>query len=147
MTDSASAPPASAARTVSLPVCLRAVFRVVRWLNQSTVCGALSDGDERFPRPKGELCECKDGWGGINCNRTSAHDPLACVARQHTRSLQGRPRMRRIPPSLRRRQRNQRRRRRERNGLLQGRFGRRAKLSDVRRYKYSPFLSSFLLVY
>ncbi|KAK4685767.1 ATP-binding cassette, subfamily G (WHITE), member 2, partial [Tremellales sp. Uapishka_1] len=32
------------------------------------LCGALTDGDERFPRPEGELCECKDGWGGINCN-------------------------------------------------------------------------------
>lgn len=32
------------------------------------VCGALTDGDERYPRPEGELCECKDGWGGINCN-------------------------------------------------------------------------------
>ncbi|WWC67467.1 uncharacterized protein I206_101375 [Kwoniella pini CBS 10737] len=32
------------------------------------LCGALSDGDERYPRPEGELCECKDGWGGINCN-------------------------------------------------------------------------------
>nr|XP_019047681.1 ATP-dependent permease [Kwoniella bestiolae CBS 10118]OCF26611.1 ATP-dependent permease [Kwoniella bestiolae CBS 10118] len=32
------------------------------------LCGALSDGDERYPRPDGELCDCKDGWGGINCN-------------------------------------------------------------------------------
>ncbi|ODO01783.1 hypothetical protein I350_06612 [Cryptococcus amylolentus CBS 6273] len=32
------------------------------------LCGALSDGDERFPREDGELCDCKDGWGGINCN-------------------------------------------------------------------------------
>nr|ODO01155.1 ATP-dependent permease [Cryptococcus depauperatus CBS 7855] len=31
-------------------------------------CGGLSDGDERYPRPDGEVCECKDGWGGINCN-------------------------------------------------------------------------------
>lgn len=34
----------------------------------SLVCGALSDGDERYPRPEHELCKCKDGWGGINCN-------------------------------------------------------------------------------
>lgn len=34
----------------------------------TAVCGALSDGGERYPRPAGELCECKDGWGGINCN-------------------------------------------------------------------------------
>jgi hypothetical protein len=32
------------------------------------VCGALTDGDERYPRPDGELCHCKEGWGGINCN-------------------------------------------------------------------------------
>ncbi|KAF3903928.1 hypothetical protein ABW21_db0203907 [Orbilia brochopaga] len=31
-------------------------------------CGALSDGRERFTRPKGEQCQCKDGWDGINCN-------------------------------------------------------------------------------
>lgn len=30
-------------------------------------CGALSDGDNRPPR-KGDSCQCKDGWGGINCN-------------------------------------------------------------------------------
>jgi hypothetical protein len=33
-----------------------------------SVCGSLADGDERYPRPEGELCECKPGWGGINCN-------------------------------------------------------------------------------
>ncbi|WVQ97528.1 hypothetical protein IAU59_004642 [Kwoniella sp. CBS 9459] len=32
------------------------------------LCGGLDDGDERYPRPEGELCECKEGWGGINCN-------------------------------------------------------------------------------
>ncbi|ORX36133.1 hypothetical protein BD324DRAFT_630290 [Kockovaella imperatae] len=32
------------------------------------LCGALSDGDQRYPREEGKLCECKDGWGGINCN-------------------------------------------------------------------------------
>lgn len=37
----------------------------------SPVCGALSDGDQRYPRPDGELCNCKDGWGGINCNGES----------------------------------------------------------------------------
>ena len=32
------------------------------------LCGSLADGDERYPRPEGELCDCNDGWGGINCN-------------------------------------------------------------------------------
>ncbi len=32
------------------------------------VCGALSDGDSRYPRPEGKECQCKDGWGGVNCN-------------------------------------------------------------------------------
>jgi hypothetical protein len=36
--------------------------------DSASVCGALTDGDERYPRPDGELCQCKDGWGGINCN-------------------------------------------------------------------------------
>lgn len=32
------------------------------------LCGALSDGDHRYPRLEGKECECKEGWGGINCN-------------------------------------------------------------------------------
>jgi ABC-type multidrug transport system ATPase subunit len=31
------------------------------------LCGALSDGKNRSPR-KGDTCECKDGWEGVNCN-------------------------------------------------------------------------------
>ncbi|KAJ8295972.1 ABC transporter G family member [Rhodotorula toruloides] len=31
------------------------------------LCGSLADGSERYPR-EGDTCECKDGWGGINCN-------------------------------------------------------------------------------
>jgi hypothetical protein len=49
------------------------------------VCGSLADGDHRYPRKDGELCKCKDGWGGINCNgewgrRTSVNqsDTLVC---------------------------------------------------------------------
>lgn len=36
------------------------------------VCGSLADADARYPRPEGELCECQDGWSGINCNGESA---------------------------------------------------------------------------
>ncbi|KAJ5895028.1 ABC transporter G family member [Penicillium taxi] len=31
------------------------------------VCGSLADGQNR-PQRKGQSCDCKDGWGGINCN-------------------------------------------------------------------------------
>ncbi|KAE8136216.1 hypothetical protein BDV38DRAFT_117026 [Aspergillus pseudotamarii] len=30
-------------------------------------CGSLADGHERTPRTD-KYCNCKDGWGGINCN-------------------------------------------------------------------------------
>lgn len=31
-------------------------------------CDSLADGDKRRLREAGQKCECKDGWGGINCN-------------------------------------------------------------------------------
>lgn len=30
-------------------------------------CGSLADGENRPPRT-GDKCDCKEGWGGINCN-------------------------------------------------------------------------------
>jgi hypothetical protein len=36
-----------------------------------TECDSLADGDKRRLRKDGENCECKDGWGGINCNGMS----------------------------------------------------------------------------
>lgn len=30
-------------------------------------CGSLADGENRPPRT-GATCDCKDGWGGVNCN-------------------------------------------------------------------------------
>ena len=34
-------------------------------------CDSLADGEERHLREDGKECECKDGWGGINCNGKS----------------------------------------------------------------------------
>lgn len=31
------------------------------------LCGSLADGKNRSPR-KGDHCDCKDGWEGVNCN-------------------------------------------------------------------------------
>jgi len=31
-------------------------------------CDSLAEGDHRRLREDGKSCECKDGWGGINCN-------------------------------------------------------------------------------
>lgn len=31
------------------------------------LCGSLADGKNRSPR-KGDYCDCKDGWEGVNCN-------------------------------------------------------------------------------
>ena len=31
-------------------------------------CDSLADGDQRRLREDGKTCECKEGWGGINCN-------------------------------------------------------------------------------
>ena len=33
-----------------------------------TECDSLADGVERHLREDGKECQCKDGWGGINCN-------------------------------------------------------------------------------
>lgn len=31
-------------------------------------CDSLADGEKRRQREDGKNCECKDGWGGVNCN-------------------------------------------------------------------------------
>ncbi|KAF4597755.1 (ABC) transporter [Pleurotus pulmonarius] len=31
-------------------------------------CDSLADGEQRRLREEGKPCDCKDGWGGINCN-------------------------------------------------------------------------------
>lgn len=36
-------------------------------------CGSLADGHERTPRTD-KYCNCKDGWGGINCNVCQSDD-------------------------------------------------------------------------
>jgi len=54
-------------------------YSIRRRAKLMTVCGALTDGDERYPRPDGELCHCKEGWGGINCNGRSAQSSNLAV--------------------------------------------------------------------
>lgn len=31
-------------------------------------CDSLADGEKRRQREEGHKCDCKDGWGGVNCN-------------------------------------------------------------------------------
>ena len=47
-------------------------------------CDSLADGEHRRPRDGNTPCECKDGWGGINCNGTrieslSSNSSLICI--------------------------------------------------------------------
>lgn len=48
-------------------------------------CDSLADGGERHLREDGRECECKDGWGGINCNGLS---PRYAVPRSYLITLQ-----------------------------------------------------------
>lgn len=41
--------------------------------NSSSECDSLADGQQRRLREDGKECECKEGWGGINCNGTSSY--------------------------------------------------------------------------
>ncbi len=36
--------------------------------NGPSECDSLADGKERRQREDGKQCECKEGWGGVNCN-------------------------------------------------------------------------------
>lgn len=79
LTDSASVLLDSVGSTVSRLVHPRISFRQVpeALVTDShlslafEVCDSLSDGPDRHQRKVGELCECDEGWGGINCNSTS----------------------------------------------------------------------------
>ncbi|KAG6879786.1 hypothetical protein C0992_011584 [Termitomyces sp. T32_za158] len=46
-------------------------------LTVSFLCDSLADGVHRRLREPGESCECKEGWGGINCNVCKSDN--ACV--------------------------------------------------------------------
>jgi len=39
-------------------------------LTLNTECDSLAEGEHRRPRDGNTPCECKDGWGGVNCNGT-----------------------------------------------------------------------------
>jgi hypothetical protein len=42
-------------------------------------CDSLADGEERHLREEGKACQCKDGWGGINCNGSSVRSTSSAV--------------------------------------------------------------------
>ncbi|CAG8596413.1 4749_t:CDS:10 [Funneliformis mosseae] len=51
------------------------------------VCDSLAAGPNRRPREKDQVCECSEGWEGINCNvckTNSACDPLVPTGQNGT---------------------------------------------------------------
>jgi hypothetical protein len=68
-TDNVNARQAGEELTVSFLVLFPALSTDLRALLTSHVeCDSLADGDQRRLREEGKPCECKEGWGGINCN-------------------------------------------------------------------------------
>jgi hypothetical protein len=44
-------------------------FLIIVWPHLTNIeCDSLADGVHRRPRDGNTTCECKDGWGGVNCN-------------------------------------------------------------------------------
>jgi hypothetical protein len=113
-----------------------------------SVCDSLSDGANRHQRKAGELCECNEGWGGINCNSKvpscfewSERNPVVDVTNFPRRSLPDRSGVRQLPTPWLGELICRRRRRCDpgrQHDVLQGRRRRRPKLSDVRRHQYVP---------
>lgn len=53
------------------------------------LCGALPDGDQREPRRSDEdTCECKQGWGGINCNLCKTNDACNAMMPENDEGIQ-----------------------------------------------------------
>ena len=50
------------------------LLHVVRKPLTRSECDSLADGKERRQREEGKECDCKEGWGGINCNGMLAGD-------------------------------------------------------------------------
>ncbi|KAG9289200.1 hypothetical protein G9A89_022509 [Geosiphon pyriformis] len=51
------------------------------------LCNSLADGPNRHPREDGQLCQCSEGWSGLNCNvctANSACDPLVATGMNGT---------------------------------------------------------------
>ncbi len=68
-------------------------------LTDDTECDSLADGDQRRLREDGKTCECKEGWGGINCNGTHNRGQLLVSRLTRYCSVQDRQRLYWIPPS------------------------------------------------
>jgi hypothetical protein len=67
---SATAPLGGEESTVSFHVCVHVpneLSTTTKLLNVIE-CDSLADGEHRTLREEGNSCDCKDGWGGINCN-------------------------------------------------------------------------------
>ena len=54
--------------TVLLLVRLSQVAFISPALIRDLECDSLADGEKRRLREQGKDCECKEGWGGLNCN-------------------------------------------------------------------------------
>jgi hypothetical protein len=66
--DSANVRPVGEVLIVSSHVC--AFILSDCWISHHLDKGrdSLADGGQRRLREEGKPCQCKDGWGGINCN-------------------------------------------------------------------------------
>jgi hypothetical protein len=62
-------------------------------------CDSLADGVKRRLRKDGEQCQCKDGWGGTNCNGASTDLSAVRHLIALDRSLQDESGVREFPSS------------------------------------------------
>jgi hypothetical protein len=49
-------------------MCMKLPEHFVALIKHTLECDSLADGVHRRPRDGNVPCECKDDWGGVNCN-------------------------------------------------------------------------------